>query len=49
MLTLDTKVVKNKDGIQTVNAVEEIGQRQFSEFVEDRLKSESTKPLSDIV
>ena len=49
MLTLDTKVVKSKDAIQTVNAVVEIGQRQFSEFVEDRLKSASNKPLSDIV
>ena len=49
MLTLDTKVVMNKDAIQTVNAVEEIGQRQFSEFVEDRLKSASNQPLSDIV
>ncbi len=49
MLTLDTKVAMNKDAIQTVNAVEEIGQRQFSEFVEDRLKSASNKPLSDIV
>ena len=49
MLTLDTKVLMNKDAIQTVNAVEEIGQRQFSKFVEDRLKSASNKPLSDIV
>ena len=49
MLTLDTKVVMNKDAIQTVNAVEEIGQRQFSEFVGDRLKNASNKPLSDIV
>ncbi len=29
--------------------MEEIGQRQFNEFVEDRLKSVSNKPLSDIV
>ena len=29
--------------------MEEIGQRQFSEFVEDRLKVHPTKPLSDIV
>ena len=49
MLTLDTKFVMNKDAIQTVKAVEEIGQRQFSAFVEDRLKSASNKPLSDIV
>ena len=49
MLTLDTKVIMNKDAIRTVNAVEEIGQRQFSESVEDRLKIASTKPLSDIV
>ena len=49
MLTLDTKLVMNKDAIQTVDAVEEIGQRQFSEFVEDMLKSASNKPLSDIV
>ena len=49
MLTLDTKVVMNKDAIQTVNVVEEIGQRQFSEFVEDWLKSASNKPLSDTV
>ena len=48
MLTLDTKVVMNKDAIRTVNAVEEIGQRQFSESV-DRLKIASNKPLSDIV
>ena len=39
----------NKHAIQTVNAVEEIGQRQFGEFVENRLKSASNKPLSDIV
>ena len=39
----------NKDAIRTVNTVEEIGQRQFSEFVEDRLKSAANKPLSDIV
>ena len=39
----------NKDAIQTVNAVEEIGQRQYSEFVGDRLKNASNKPLSDIV
>ena len=32
----------NKDAILTVNAVEEIGQRQFSEFVEDRLKVHPT-------
>ena len=49
MLTLDTKVVMNKDAIQTVNAVEYIGQRQFSEFVDNRLKSASSKPVSDIV
>ena len=49
MLTLDTKVVMNKDAIRTVNTVEEMGQRQFSEFVEHRLKSASNKPLSDIV
>ena len=48
MLTLDT-IKGLHDAIQTVNAVEEIGQRQFSEFVEDRLKSASNKPLSDIV
>ena len=39
----------NKDAIQTVNAMEEIGQRQFSECVEDRLKSAFNKPLSDIM
>ena len=49
MLTLDTKIVMTKDATRTVNAVEQIGQRQFSEFVEDRLKSASNKPLSDIV
>ena len=49
MLALDTKVVMNKYAIRTVNAVEEIGQRQFSESVEDRLKIASNKPLSDIV
>ena len=49
MLALDTKVVMNKDAIRTVNAVEEMGQRQFSESVEDRLKIASNKPLSDIV
>ena len=49
ILTLDTKVAINKDAIRTVNAVEEIGQRQFSEFVEDMLKSASNKPLSNIV
>ena len=49
MLTLDTKVVMNKYAIRTVNAVEEIGQRQFSEYVEDRLNIASNKPLSDIV
>ena len=38
MLMLDTKVVMNKDAIRTVNAVEEIGQRQLSESGEDRLK-----------
>ena len=48
-LTPDTKVVMNKDAIRTVNAVEEIGQRQFSECVEDRLNIASNKPLSDIV
>ena len=49
MLTLDTKVVMDKDAIRTLNAVEEIGQRQFSEFAEHRLKSASNKPLRDIV
>ena len=49
MLTLDTKVVMNKDAIRTVNAVEEIGQCHFSECVEDRLKIASNKSLSDIV
>ncbi len=49
MLTLDTKVVINKDAIRTVNTIEESSQRQFSEFVEDRLKSASNQPLSDIV
>ena len=49
MLTLDTKVVMNKDAIRTVNAVEEIGQRQFSESVEDWPNIASNKPLSDIV
>ena len=39
----------NKDVIRSVNTVEEIGQRQFSEFVKDRLKSASNKPLSDNV
>ena len=49
ILTLDSKGVMNKDAIRTVNAVEEIGQRQFSESVEDRLNIASNKPLSDIV
>ena len=49
MLTLDTEVVMNKDAIRTVNTVEDISQRQFSEFVEDRPKSASNKRLSDIV
>ena len=49
MLTLDTKVVMNKGAIRTVDTVEEISQRQFSEFVEDRPKSASNKRLSDIV
>ena len=49
MLTLDTNDVMDKDAIQTVNAVEEIGQCQFSECVEDQLKSASNKSLSDIV
>ena len=49
MLTLDTKVVMNKDAIRTVNAVEEIDQRLFTESVVDRLKIASNKPLSDIV
>ena len=49
MLTVDTKVVMNKDAIRTVHAVEEIGQRQFMEFVEDMMKSASNKPLRDIV
>ena len=49
MLTLDTKVVMSKYAIQTVNAVEEIGQRQYSECVEDMPKSASNKPLSDLV
>ena len=49
MLTLDTKVTMNKYAIRTVNAVEEIGQRHFSESVEDRLKIASNKPLSDSV
>ena len=39
----------NTDAIQTVNAVEYIGHRQFSEFVDNRLKSASNKPVSDIV
>ena len=46
MLTLDTKVIMNTDANRTVNAVEEIGQRKFSESVEDRLKIASNKPLS---
>ena len=49
MLTVDTNVVMNKDAIRTVNAVEEIGQRQFSEFVEDSMKSAHSKPLDGIV
>ena len=49
ILTLDTNIFMTKDATRTVNAVEQIGQRQFSEFVEDRLKSPSNKPLSDIV
>ena len=49
ILTLDSKGVTNKDAIRTVNAVELIGQRQFSESVEDRLNIASNKPLSDIV
>ena len=49
MLTLDTKVVMNKDAIRTVNAVEDIGQRQFSESVEDWLNIASNKPLGDSV
>ena len=31
------------------SVVEEIGQRQFSDFVEDRLKVHPTNHLSDIV
>ena len=49
MPIVDTKVVTNKDAIRTVHAAEDIGQRQFSAFVEDRIKSASNKPLSDIV
>ena len=48
MLTLDTKGVMNKDVIRTVNAVEEIVQRQCSESVEDRLNIAPNKPLSGI-
>ena len=49
MLTLDTKVVINKDAIRTVHTIEESSQRQFSEFVEDTMKRASKKPLSGIV
>ena len=49
ILTLDSKGVMDKDAIRKVNAVEEIGQRQFSESVEDKLNIASNKPLSDIV
>ena len=48
-LTADTKVVMNKDAMPTVHAVGEIGQHQFSEFVEDRMKGASNKPLCGIV
>ena len=49
ILILDTKFVMNKDAIQTVKAVDDTSQRQFSEFVENRLKRVSNKQLSDIV
>ena len=49
MLTLDTRVVINKDAIRTVNEMKEIDQSQFSESVEDWLNIASIKPLSDIV
>ena len=49
MLTLNTKMIMNKDVVETVYTIEDIGKRQYDRYVEERLQSLSNKPLSDII
>lgn len=49
LLAIDTKMIMNKEVIQTVYTVEAKGQAQYCEFVDERLAATPNKPLSVIV
>jgi hypothetical protein len=49
MLSLDSKIIMNKDVVQTVYTAEDIGKRQYANYTKERLQGASNKPLSDIL
>ena len=49
LLTLDTKMIKSKEVIKTIYAVEEIGQTQYRNFLEERLTATTNKPLIGVI
>ena len=48
LVTLDTKLVMDHSVVQTLRTVEQLGQTQYSKFVEERLVR-CEKPLSDTI
>ena len=50
IVTSDTKIIMPKEVVNTINIIEELSDRQYNNFVKERLQNtENDKPLSDIV
>ena len=49
LLTIDTKIIKSKEAVQTVFKIEAKGREQYSKFVKDRITAQQNIPLSTII
>ena len=49
LLTIDTKIIKNKEVVQTVFTIETKGKKQYATFVNERITTAQNKPLSTII
>ena len=49
LFTIDTKIIKSKEAVQTLFKIEAEGMKQFSKFVNERITAEQNEPLSIII
>ena len=49
LLTLDTKIIMSKEVIQTINTIEENGQKQYNTFLSERLSAPQNMSLSKTI